>query len=668
MTPHPKTITWLRPTLTSLALVCAASLGQAQTAQDYIVSQFDDGTTQGWARNYGGAATTITNSPDMNRGPVGAGPGALNMTAAFDLCTLGGNNQTDWEKVLSAPLDLTKYTRLHFSVYVDTNSAHLSDWGAGQLGPIRPHIRLSSWGGDVSINPSSDSQWIGTGNYGTWMDYSMPIDQTVAANLPTLQACGVLGLQMWSGWGTCAAPIGLTNTISIWMDNIWFEWNTNTAPPPPPTTGLSKAGKSGVMIALGTVGGQWDRQAISTPAPDTAYIWTAQGGYPVSYSCTITDFPPVGTHLGYEAHMYIANGDTAGSGNNTSGSPDWNCPDILIFRVENHATTTTTTNGTTITTNTTYDAMAQIQWKTNYPAANSTNIPVVAFAPGVVGTWTVTFADATHGSLSGPGLTATNFTLPADAVAANFSPATSFVQFGNFKNDGANDGHNDNASGTFSHVKISGTAAPIDDDLSGATLTNKYAWRVTSANEVQYIAPGTAWFFNWSVPAFGFNPYVASSILGPWTPLALASQYQNGTNIIGAVAASALPAGGNAFFRMVKYPFVKLQVLMPGETAAPNTPTGKTGTPTAQTAGLPFNITVNAVDQFWNVSQSSDEIAITCSDASASLPLNATLVGGTKTFSVTFGSVSAPGTWTVTATDVTDGTKTANTGSPTIAQ
>ena len=94
--------------------------------------------------------------------------------------------------------------------------------------------------------------------------------------------------------------------------------------------------------------------------------------------------------------MYIVNGDTAGSGNDTSGSPDWNCPDILIFRVENVTHTVLTTNGTEITTNFTYDALAQIQWKTNYPAANATNVPVAVTAPGVVGTWTVTFTDATQ--------------------------------------------------------------------------------------------------------------------------------------------------------------------------------------------------------------------------------------------------------------------------------
>src|SRR5207249_391840 len=49
---------------------------------------------------------------------------------------------------------------------------------------------------------------------------------------------------------------------------------------------------------------------------------------------------------------------------------------------------------------------------------------------------------------------------------------------------------------------------------------------------------------------------------------------------------------------------------------------------------------------------------ITSSDANATLPANAELVAGTKTFSVTFKTAAAA---TVTATDITDGTKTANT-------
>jgi hypothetical protein len=106
--------------------------------------------------------------------------------------------------------------------------------------------------------------------------------------------------------------------------------------------------------------------------------------------------------------------------------------------------------------------------------------------------------------------------------------------------------------------------------------------------------------------------------------------------------------------------FTKLQILLPGETAAPGTATGKTGTPTTQLAGIAFTATVNAVDANWNKVSSTDNIHITSSDPAAALPSDALLVAGTKTFSVTL----AAGSWTVTATDLTDGTKTANTSAP----
>ncbi len=104
--------------------------------------------------------------------------------------------------------------------------------------------------------------------------------------------------------------------------------------------------------------------------------------------------------------------------------------------------------------------------------------------------------------------------------------------------------------------------------------------------------------------------------------------------------------------------FAKLQILLPGETAAPGTASGKTGTPSAETAGSSFNVTVNAVDANWNPVASTDTVAITSNDANATLPANAALVAGTKTFSVT---AKTAGAATVTATDASDGSKTANT-------
>jgi hypothetical protein len=68
------------------------------------------------------------------------------------------------------------------------------------------------------------------------------------------------------------------------------------------------------------------------------------------------------------------------------------------------------------------------------------------------------------------------------------------------------------------------------------------------------------------------------------------------------------------------------------------------------------------VDANWNVVSSVHTIAITSSDVAAALPPNAALVAGTKTFSVTLNSAGL--LQTVTATDVDDGSKTANTSAP----
>ena len=105
-------------------------------------------------------------------------------------------------------------------------------------------------------------------------------------------------------------------------------------------------------------------------------------------------------------------------------------------------------------------------------------------------------------------------------------------------------------------------------------------------------------------------------------------------------------------------PFTRLQVLLPGETAAPGTSSGKTGTPRAQTAGMPFTITVRACDATWTtVATVTHSIQILASDASATLPSPAQLVAGVGTFNVTF---NAGGTFTIFAHDQSDNTSCRN--------
>ena len=107
-----------------------------------------------------------------------------------------------------------------------------------------------------------------------------------------------------------------------------------------------------------------------------------------------------------------------------------------------------------------------------------------------------------------------------------------------------------------------------------------------------------------------------------------------------------------------------MQILAPGETAAPGTASGKTGTPTGQAAGTAFSVTVNAVDANWNlVSNVTDTVGLSSSDNNATLPASSSLVSGKATLNVTF---KTAGNKTLTATDQDDGSKLANT-TPSIA-
>src|SRR5882724_869233 len=104
----------------------------------------------------------------------------------------------------------------------------------------------------------------------------------------------------------------------------------------------------------------------------------------------------------------------------------------------------------------------------------------------------------------------------------------------------------------------------------------------------------------------------------------------------------------------------KLQLLVPGEKAAPGTSTGKTGPPATQTANTPFAIRVNVVDASWNVVNTvTDFVHITSTDTNAMLPPDTALVAGTNNSSFTFGM---GGIYTITASDASDAGISSNTG------
>ena len=179
-------------------------------------------------------------------------------------------------------------------------------------------------------------------------------------------------------------------------------------------------------------------------------------------------------------------------------------------------------------------------------------------------------------------------------------------------------------------------------------------WNVVSTNDTVAITSSDA---NATLPASAaltagsatFN--VTNKTVGTWTVTATDSTHTG-------VTANTSPS-----FAVNVGAFAKLQILVPGLSAAPGTASGYTGSTTAQTTDNPFTVTVNGVDANWNVvSTASDTVHIASTDVNAALPPNAALSGGTQTFSFKFNTT---GSWTVTASDTSDGTKSSNT-SPSI--
>ncbi|MFA5858661.1 MAG: hypothetical protein WC955_06305 [Elusimicrobiota bacterium] len=95
----------------------------------------------------------------------------------------------------------------------------------------------------------------------------------------------------------------------------------------------------------------------------------------------------------------------------------------------------------------------------------------------------------------------------------------------------------------------------------------------------------------------------------------------------------------------------RLQVLLIGETAATGTVSGKNGSPSAQTAGVGFTITINATDDNWNIVSSTITVSLVTNNPHADniLPINVILSSGTAMITANFKTAGT--TWTITAVD-----------------
>lgn len=657
-------------------LLAGTSLTLAQTA-DLSINTFGSATEGNIGSEWGPGSITWDSG---NGNPAGA---AL-VTAVFrgdsdtPLVTWSclGQYANPW--YVQTPINMSQYKSIQFDIKWDNTSDltvgqfnDLSTWpadltnSAGQAvfqswanastlvgGGFLPGLPVELCGGPAGqLGPSIASSNVPVAAATGWAHMTIPINPAQA------QIDGVSGIVLHK-W--CGQTWALQNpaTARFWIDNVMLEGTA--APPPPPTVSLSPA-EAGLNLIHGT-GNGGDRQNMRTVATTTGanYSWVGRGSTPVSYSFTISHQPgPSNANFMVNSYLLPVPYDRTYATNGTVGTEsaaDWNYPTCIFMDLEQ------------------YDDGSmdwKFRYKTNSPPPNGNGtyysdvLAELRDYAGGVGTWTLTFVNDTNVTMTSPTGLSTNFVFSADKVswfADNGGVALPLYHYVGCRGNGAAPG----ASAVLSRVKIEGTVDTLDDNFLTDTTLNTNLWELTAAYgpSIQVIPAATnpVYWLNWTLPANGYVAEKSPGLTGPWTEIATAPLSLSGSRKV-LVTASDLPTDNQGYFRVVKRYFSKLQVLMPGESPAPGTLTGKTGTPTAQVAGVPFDVTVRAVDANWNlVAGATDTVGFTSDDTTAFLPSNTALNNGTLTATMFFGSA---GSWTVTATDVTDGTKTPNTGSAT---
>jgi hypothetical protein len=467
-----------------------------------------------------------------------------------------------------------------------------------------------------------------------WTHVVLPIDPTTSG----MASINGIYIKMWSDGH-------LTNTWTAFFDNLEVQAiPTNIPPRPPPTLSLAKPVPGLAFVAAS--GGQYDRQEIRTTGSN--YAWYGASG-PVSYSFDIVKLGE-SAPSGFAAFMHLI----PGMPDPTRPDSDWHETNVLMLTVQNNA------DGS---------ASSALRYKTNSFESNG-HLYDTGFLGGVgsstpLGTWTLTFNNDSDFTLTSPSGEKLTTNLPPEVVSIFKDASTNMqINIGGVPGDPSRLGQ----MAVITRAKITGTPGQpnVDSDfLEESRDTNVWGIVASSATYgVQQIPTNAAYWLKWTLPAIGYT-LETKPTLGPgaWTDSTVAG-FEVGSFHYDLFLRSDLPGINSGYSRLIKRVATQLQVLLPGETNAPGTTTGKIGTPDAQTVANPFDLTINACDPTWHIVSSSDSVAITSSDTTAFLPPNATLVNGTVTITGNF-FFGSSGTWTVTATDVTTGsTLLPNTSTP----
>ncbi|HEY3864308.1 MAG TPA: hypothetical protein VGO59_20745 [Verrucomicrobiae bacterium] len=580
--------------------------------------------------------TTMTNDPTMDADNETNSSGslycALPFTGLNQQVQMFGtfDNASGYDSSVVMPLNII--TQMAFDIHVAPGTP--TD-GNGNFGQITPSI--------------VDHGFQGGGRFGTWASMTIPgaatngwVHMVVPTNtlLPDILSMESQGDTQAAGFGFYVQSYGgyPTNPITFWIDNVAAVAASIPPPPPPPPTMSIAAAQQGLNLFAGAGAGLNNRESLETIG--SIYSWVGASG-PVSYSFTLTNYP-IATNAQFQTHIFLDPNPSTGS------APDYSDPNCIFFDLES-----TASGG----------VAWMFRYKTNEPQGNTmvygSGTLATVGSSNILGTYIATFNNNTNVTMTMPDGTSTNFSIPdttGDTTALFASGVVAY--FGVQAN---------NSVAVSSHIvasdfSISGLGSGIDFNdnfIADDGALNSSIWEINAVYPscVKFLTPADVYYVYWSTPAIGYSLQESPTLLNPdWTTPTTYTSFVAGTNDAQLINTNDLPGGNMDFFSVVKRNFTNLLVLLPGETNAPNTPTGKIGTPFSYgliTNGgvIALTATVIATDaKFYPVSGISDMIQVT-DNAGGSDPTPANLANGTGQYTVYF--TTAANGIVITAADTT---------------
>jgi hypothetical protein len=566
------------------------------------------------------------NTPDPNAGP---GAGSLMVDNTF---TNGNQNLFFGTFSNLAPydfsqqVDLAPFDTIAFDVYVKPINPNTSlvqqpsittnstNFGSLQVGVINP-IPAATFFGSVTIPASASNGWV---------HLTMPINHAMGDQS---HIAGIaFNYNNYNGYPT--------NDFVFWLGHLTMHYNPGQSNPPPKLLTFQRPAVGLNFTDTQVTGNQDNRYQVET-ATSTGYGFMDKPN--VTYSWNLKQYP---TNW-YQQHLFIV----AGRPGLYDQAADWNLANCIFITVQLDS------NGF---------AFMQFRYKTNEPTGNgmiyntSSNTaqgwPVepicqLSTSNSPLGSWSVTFNNHTNVTFTAPHGETTNFVFDPASAALFADPATVIL--------GAQPSSPNVIGKTviYNSFSVTGNDSPFTDIFTNdLQLNTNWTVLANDPNGVVLVPRNAVYWLPWTLPDTGFG-LQTNAILGNsnWLETAVLNQVQpNPTNRAALLGVDALPGANQGFYRLLKRNYTQLQVLWPGETNAPGTPTGKIGTPNPSSYNSfsdTIPVTVNGCDSTWHIVNVSGEQIYLYSQTVANSGVDTAssggpLVNGTANLTITYITVT----------------------------